>query len=218
MIKISPSLLSSSLSDLKSELIRIKDANADYAHVDCMDGHFVENIAFGPSFVSSLAKEHIIPLDVHLMIENPLKYIDAFLDGSDIITIHIETISDENFFLIEQKVHQKGKKLGISLKPNTHYKELNKYLPYIDLVLVMSVMPGFSGQKFMESSFKTIKYLYDYRKQYSLNYLIEVDGGVNESNYKALIESGVDILVSGNYLFKSNMKECIEQIKSYKKG
>ncbi len=217
MIKVSPSLLSSSLTNLKEELIRIKNAGADFAHVDCMDGHFVPNIAFGPSFVASLAKENIIDLDVHLMIENPLKYIDAFIPNSKIITIHVETIEEDDFLEILDRAHKKNKFLGITLKPNTPINELDKYLSKVDLVLVMSVMPGFSGQKFMPSSYDMIKYLVDYRKKHNLNYIIEVDGGVNESNYKPLIDAGTDMLVSGNYLFSSNIEEKIKLMKEYKK-
>ncbi len=217
MIKVSPSLLSSSLTNLKEDLIRIKNAGADFAHVDCMDGHFVPNIAFGPSFVSSLAKENIIDLDVHLMIENPLKYIDSVIPNSKIITIHVETIDEDDFQEILERVHKKNKLLGITLKPNTSINELDKYLSRVDLVLVMSVMPGFSGQKFMPSSYEMIKYLLNYRNKNNLNYIIEVDGGVNESNYKSLIDAGVDMLVSGNYLFSSNIEEKIKLMKEYKK-
>lgn len=217
MIKVSPSLLSSSLTNLKEELIKIKNAGADYAHVDCMDGHFVPNIAFGPSFVSALAKENIIDLDVHLMIENPLKYIDAFIPNSKIITIHIETIEEDDFKEILDRVHKKNKLLGITLKPNTDVKVLNKYLAYVDLVLVMSVMPGFSGQKFMPSSYEMIDYLVNYRRKKNLHFLIEVDGGVNETNYQSLIVKGVDIIVSGNYLFSSDIQEKIKLMKEFSK-
>lgn len=217
MVKVAPSLLSSSLLNLETELKRIKDAGGDYAHVDCMDGHFVNNIAFGPSFVLQMAKTNIIDLDVHLMIENPLKFVDAFLPGCKIVTIHYETISNSEFFEIEKRVHSKNKLFGLSLRPNTHTIEILEYLKYVDVVLIMSVMPGFSGQKFIISVYDTIRYLNHYRKEKNLNYLIEVDGGVNESNYQSLIDEDVDIIVSGKFLFQGDMKKNIKLIKEYKK-
>ncbi len=216
MIKVSPSLLSSSLIDLKSELLLLKSCNADYAHVDCMDGHFVNNMAFGPSFVKQLYETNIIDLDVHLMIDNPLKFVDSYVDYSYILTIHEEVIDEETFFKIEKKVHGKHKLLGLSFRPNTDVNNLIKYLPYVDVILIMSVMPGFSGQKFMDSIYSSLEFLNLYRKNKGLNYLIEVDGGVDDTNYQKLIDNGVDILVSGSYLFKGEMKEKIELMKGYK--
>lgn len=214
MIYISPSLLSASLSELSSELDRMYNAKADFAHVDVMDGHFVNNIAFGPSFVASLKKHTKIPLDVHLMISNPYKYIDKFIDaGSDIITIHVETISKEEFVEIEQKVHKNNIKLGITLRPSTDINELLPYLNKVDMILVMSVEPGFSGQKFKEIGLERLEFLSNYRKEHSLKYLLEIDGGIDNSNYQKCIDAGVDILVSGSYLFSSNMEEKIMEMK-----
>lgn len=215
MIKVSPSLLSSSLTNLKEELVKIKKASADYAHVDCMDGHFVSNMAFGPSFVFYLKKENIIPLDVHLMIDSPLRYVDDYLLNSDILTIHIETINEDEFHIIEQKVHGKQKKLGISFRPNTPVTDVEKYLPYVDVVLIMSVMPGFSGQKFMPIAYDSIDYLIKKRKENNLSFEIEIDGGVDDSNYRELIKRGVDILVSGSYLFKEDMEKKIRDFKNF---
>lgn len=215
MIKVSPSLLSSKLINLHSALKLIKEAGADYAHVDCMDGHFVNNMAFGPGFVSSLNKENIIDLDVHLMIDNPLKYIDSYLKYSSILTVHIETIDEKDFFDIEKRVHSKNKLMGISIKPNTPIETLNKFLPYVDVVLVMSVMPGFSGQKFLDVAYEHIDYLHKFRKDHNLYYFIEVDGGVDDTNIPTLIKKHVDILVSGSYLFSDEkaMKSKILSIK-----
>ena len=201
MIKVSPSLLSSDLLDLRSALKNLYEAGADYAHVDCMDGHFVNNMAFGPSFVSALKKENLLPLDVHLMIDNPLKFIDLYL---------------KDFFDIEKRVHSKKKLLGISFRPNTSVATLEKYLPYVDVVLIMSVMPGFSGQKFMDVAYAHLDFLNDYRQKKHLNYLLEVDGGVDENIYPTLINKKADIIVSGKYLFDdiNMMKSKIQKMKN----
>ncbi len=215
MIYVSPSILSSDLMNLESEIIRLENSNADYVHVDVLDGVFANNIAFGPSFVSSLKRVSKIPLDVHLMIINPLKYIDSFINaGSDIITIHVETIDSEMFNIIEKKVHQNNRKLGITLKPSTDIKRIEPYLNKVDLVLIMSVNPGFSGQKFMPEMLNYVRYVVKYKKENNLDYIVEIDGGINESNIDECIKNGVNMIVSGNYLFSSNMKSKIEKIKS----
>ncbi len=216
MIKVSPSLLSSDLLDLRSALKNLYEAGADYAHVDCMDGHFVNNMAFGPSFVSALKKENLLPLDVHLMIDNPLKFIDLYLNAASIVTIHVETIDEKDFFDIEKRVHSKKKLLGISFRPNTSVATLEKYLPYVDVVLIMSVMPGFSGQKFMDVAYAHLDFLNDYRQKKHLNYLLEVDGGVDENIYPTLINKKADIIVSGKYLFDdiNMMKSKIQKMKN----
>ncbi len=214
MIYVSPSLLSANLCNLKNEMDNLVDCNADYAHVDIMDGVFVNNIAFGPSFVAALKKQSSLLLDVHLMISNPTFYIDKFIDaGSDIITIHVETIDEKQFNIIEEKVHSNNRKLGITLRPSTDIDRIIPYLSKVDLVLIMSVEPGFSGQKFMPIGLDRLKYLSNLRKVNSYKYLLEIDGGIDNSNYKLCIDAGVDILVSGSYLFSSNMKEKIEEFK-----
>lgn len=214
MIYVSPSLLSANLSDLNNEMKKLLSSGADYAHVDIMDGNFVRNIAFGPSFVSSLKKCSSLPLDVHLMIKSPISYIDNFINaGSDIITIHIETVTNEDFDIIEKKVHEKGIKLGLTLRPSTDFNLILPYLSRVDMVLVMSVEPGFSGQKFMPIGLDRLKELSRLRKENNYSYLLEIDGGVDNTNYKACIEAGVDIIVSGSYLFSSEMERKIKEFK-----
>lgn len=215
MIYVSPSLLSCNLSRLEEEVNNLYEANADFAHVDVMDGHFVNNIAFGPSFVKSLKKHSKLKLDVHLMISSPLKYIDDFINaGSDIITIHVETINEEEFNIIEEKVHKANIKLGITLKPSSDISLILPYIFKVDMILIMSVEPGFSGQKFKEIGLERLNYFANLRKEHNLNYLLEIDGGIDNTNYQKCINSGADILVSGSYLFSSNLKEKIKEMKS----
>ena len=214
MIYVSPSLLSSNLSDLNSEMKNLVLNGADFAHVDVMDGCFVNNIAFGPSFVSSLKKCSSLPLDVHLMINKPIKYIDKFIEaGSEYITIHVETITTEEFDIIEKKVHDNNLNLGITLRPSTSLETIYPYLDKVDLILVMSVEPGFSGQKFIPSSLNRLDTLNKLRKENNYKYLLEIDGGVDNTNFKDCINYGVDIIVSGSYLFSGNMKEKIKEFK-----
>lgn len=216
MIKIAPSILSSDLTNLENELKLIKKAQADYVHIDCMDGHFVPNIAFGPSFVKAIRKKTSLVLDVHLMLSNPIFYLDKFIDaGSDIITSHLEVISLDEFIKMQERLHEKGIKAGLSIKPDTSLNKILPYLKYVDLVLIMSVMPGFSGQEFISSSLKRVKLLNEIKKENSYNFEIEVDGGIDDTNYKELVNRGATILVSGSYLFKDHMKEKIERMKRY---
>jgi len=199
-IKIAPSILSADFSCLGDELGRMEKAGADLFHVDIMDGHFVPNITIGPAVVSFMRKATKLPLDVHLMIENPQEFIDPFVyAGSDMITMHAEAISLNEFKRAVVKLRKKGIKAGISLNPPTPAKMLLRYLPYSDLILVMSVNPGFGGQKFIPSALPKIAYL---RSKFSGD--IAVDGGVNDQVSRLLIKSGANILVSGSYLFKSS--------------
>ena len=216
LIKISPSILSADFSKLGEEVISLDKAGADYIHVDVMDGHFVPNITIGPPVIKTLRSYTKLPFDVHLMISPVHKYIKNFAEaGSDIITIHPEATNN----LIEsiQLIKQLKKKVGISLNPNTEINIIEKLLKDIDLVLIMSVHPGFGGQKFMPDVIEKIKKLHQIKKDNKLNFDIEVDGGINFSNAKKVLDAGANILVSGTTIFKENngdIKKNIETLKS----
>lgn len=201
MCKISPSILSCDFSNIKEEIDSVIDY-VDYIHFDVMDGSFVDNISFGIPLISSLRKHYQIVFDTHLMIDHPLKYIDAFKKaGSDIITFHLE-VQDKPKHVIN-KIHDVNLKAGISIKPNTNVSELKPYLKNVELVLIMSVEPGFGGQKFDDTALEKIKWLKEYREKNNLQYEIEVDGGINDITAKLCLEAGADVLVSGSYIFNS---------------
>ena len=215
-IQISPSILSADFSQLGNEIKKLENGGADLIHVDVMDGHFVPNITIGPPVIKTLRKYTSLPFDVHLMISPVHKYIKNFADaGSDIITIHPEATNDLNESI--QLIKQLNKKVGISLNPNTEINIVEKLLKDIDLVLIMSVYPGFGGQKFIPEVIEKIKKLYQIKKDNNLNFDIEVDGGINFSNSKEVISAGANILVSGTTIFKENngdIKKNIETLKS----
>ena len=215
-IKISPSILSADFSKLSSEIKKLEEGGADMIHVDVMDGHFVPNLTIGPPVIKSLRSHTNLPFDVHLMISPVHKYIKNFSDaGADIITIHPEATDN----LIDSINHIKNlkKKAGVSLNPDTKISVVEKYLDKIDLILIMSVYPGFGGQKFIPEVVSKIKTLSEIKKNKNLNFDIEVDGGINFENSKSVIEAGANILVSGTTIFKENsgnIKKNIEILKS----
>ena len=215
-IQISPSILSADFSQLGNEIKRLIDAGADMVHVDVMDGHFVPNLTIGPPVIKALKKNSSIPFDVHLMISPVHKYIEAFANaGADIITIHPEATEDLQNSI--NKIKELKKKVGISLNPKTKIDVIKKFLNQIDLILVMSVNPGFGGQKFMPEVLKKIKDLADIRKKEGINFDIEIDGGINFENSKLAIDAGANILVSGTTIFKSNdgnIKKNIDLLRS----
>jgi len=215
-IQISPSILSADFNQLGNEIKRLKDGGADMIHVDVMDGHFVPNLTIGPPVIKALKKQSSLPFDVHLMISPVHKYIEAYSEaGADIITIHPEATDDLNSSIL--KIRKLKKKVGVSLNPETKIDIIRKYLNEIDLVLIMSVNPGFGGQKFMPEVLSKIKELKKIQENEKLNFDIEIDGGINFENYKKAIEAGANILVSGTTIFKSNngdIKKNIELLKS----
>ena len=215
-IKISPSILSADFSQLKDEIKKLEEGGADLIHVDVMDGHFVPNLTIGPPVIKSLRKCTKIPFDVHLMISPVHKYIEAFSNaGADIITIHPEATGNLSSSI--NLIRKLKKKVGISLNPDTEINIIKKYLSEIDLVLVMSVYPGFGGQKFIDKILPKIEKLNKIKKDKDLSFDIEVDGGINFSNSKLVIKAGANILVSGTTVFKENdgnIKKNIETLKS----
>ena len=215
-IKISPSILAADFSQLGNEIKRLEESGADMIHVDVMDGHFVPNLTIGPPVIKALKKHSSIIFDVHLMISPVHKYIESYSNaGADIITIHPEATDDLKSSIF--KIRELNKKVGISLNPKTEIDVILNYLDQIDLVLIMSVNPGFGGQKFMPEVLTKVKELKKIQVEQELNFDIEIDGGINFDNYKEAIKAGANILVSGTTIFKSNngdIKKNIELLKS----
>lgn len=212
---IAASILNSDFKYLENEVKRSEEAGCEWLHFDVMDGHFVPNISFGYHVLNCIKNSSNQLKDVHLMISDPKKYSKNFIDsGADLITFHYEALNtqDEIIDLIEY-IHSLKCKVGISIKPNTPVSVLLPYLHMIDLVLIMSVEPGFGGQKFNENCLDKIDYLNKYRNEFKYKYLIEVDGGINFLTAPLVIEKGVDVMVVGSYLFNSdNMKESVDSL------
>ena len=214
-IQISPSILSADFSQLGSEIKRLEEGGADMIHVDVMDGHFVPNLTIGPPVIKALRKHSSLKFDVHLMISPVHKYIEAYADaGADIITIHPE--ATENLAETIRTIRDLNKKVGVCLNPESKIDLVTEQLDKIDLVLVMSVNPGFGGQKFMPEVLEKIKQLKKIQEDKNLNFDIEIDGGINFENCKIAIDAGANILVSGTTVFKSNggdIKKNIDLLK-----
>jgi len=215
-IKISPSILSADFGKLGVEISELEKAGADLIHVDVMDGHFVPNITIGPEVIKDLKKHTSLPFDVHLMITSVHKHIKTFAEaGADIITIHPE--STDNLIETINEIKKFGKKAGVSLNPKTTIEKVLPVLSLIDLVLIMSVNPGFGGQKFIKETLEKVKLLRKEIDQKKLSVEIEIDGGINFDNAKIAKKAGVDILVSGTTIFKNNegnIKKNIEILRN----
>ncbi len=211
-IIVSPSILSADFANLERDIKLVERNGADWIHVDVMDGHFVPNITIGIPVVKSIKKVTTLPLDVHLMIENPEKYIEDFANaGADILTFHYEAVKKENIKLLITKIKNLGVKAGLSIKPKTQPEEILEFLPDLDLVLVMTVEPGFGGQKFMADCAEKIKIIKQHATQ---NLFIQVDGGINAETGEICTKYGANSLVAGSYIYKAeNIKEAISSLK-----
>lgn len=213
MTYIAPSILSADFAKLGVDVKEVEAYGADYIHVDVMDGHFVPNITIGPLIVSALRPVTNLTLDVHLMIENPDQYIPSFVEaGADIITVHYEACIHLHRTI--QLIKSLGKKAGVAINPATPVELLGNILEELDLVLIMTVNPGFGGQKFIEGTLSKIRQLSGIAKARNLDFQIEVDGGINEETAKKCVEAGANVLVAGSYIFNAeNRKAALQSLK-----
>lgn len=211
---ISPSILASDFGNLKSEVKKVTDAGAQWVHIDVMDGHFVPNITLGPDIVKGIRNVTNALFDVHLMIDNPLFFADRFIDaGADLITFHIESGSDAAEVI--KKVKSRNNLVGISVKPKTDASVLERYIDDIDLVLIMTVEPGFGGQSFMADMIPKIEAVSKMCRNHNKEMYIEVDGGISKDTAPLVLKAGANVLVAGSAIFgKSDYKEAIEAIRN----
>lgn len=213
-MKVAPSILSADFSKLGADLVDIVSNGADYIHIDMMDGNFVPNLSFGPMVMNSIRHLTDKTFDCHLMIEEPERYIELVAEsGADIISVHVE--ATKHIHRVIQQIKQTGKKAGVVINPGTPVEAIEAVLSDVDLVLVMTVNPGFGGQTFIPSSLNKIKKLKALREENNYKYEIEVDGGINEDTSKKCLEAGADVLVAGSYIFShNNRKEAIDSLRN----
>lgn len=202
---LSPSLLSADFANLSQAIKLIEEKNASFVHIDVMDGHFVPQVSYGQPVISSIKKCTKLPFDVHLMVENPENSIQSYIDsGADFVTFHFEATNHVDRCI--QIIHENGKKAGIALCPATPISFLDEVLPYIDIVLVMTVNPGWGGQKLIPYTVNKVKKLADIQRDKGYNFKISVDGGINQNTLNSVLDAGTDIVVSGSSFFKGELK------------
>jgi len=214
MAYIAPSILASDFTNLSQQIRMAEIGGADFIHCDIMDGHFVPNLTFGPIIVKAARRITKLPLDVHLMIENPDKYLEEFASaGADMLTVHQEAVIHLNRTI--NKIKELGMKAGVALNPSTPVKTLEYIAEFIDHILIMSVNPGFGGQVFIENSLKKIKEAAELRKNLNTDFLIEVDGGIDTETIKRAYDAGCDVFVSGSSIFKAdNISAAVVELKN----
>lgn len=210
---VAPSLLASDFSCLADEIRAVEEAGVEFLHLDVMDGHFVPNLTFGPSVVGAIDRVATVPLDTHLMIEHPDRYIDSFLDaGADILTVHVEASADVRRDF--RAIRERGRKSGLAFNPDKDFAIVEPFLDDVDLLLVMSVFPGFGGQSFIETSLKSVERAVQLREERGLSFAVEIDGGINSETARRARDAGVDILVAGTAIFRTeNYARAIDDIR-----
>lgn len=214
MLKLAPSILSADFGHLAEDVKKIEEGGADYIHVDVMDGHFVPNISFGAPVMKCLNGKTDLPYDVHLMIENPDRYIEDFVTPQTAyITVHQEACT--HLHRTVQNIKSKGIKAGVSINPATPVSTLQCILPVVDLVLIMSVNPGFGGQKFIPGALEKVRELAEIKRSENLDFVIEIDGGITLDNIKEVMEAGVEMAVAGSAVFKAD--DVVQRVKDFKK-
>ncbi|MBN1481055.1 ribulose-phosphate 3-epimerase [candidate division KSB1 bacterium] len=214
MVKMAPSVLSADFSRLGEQIMSVENAGADWIHLDIMDGHFVPNITFGPLIIAGIRKLTTLPLDAHLMIENADDYLESFSDaGVDQITVHVEACP--HLWATIDKIHSLGRKAGVTLNPATPVSLLEPVLHKVELVLVMTVEPGFGGQQFIPEMLDKIVFLHDFKRQHALDYEIQVDGGINETTAPSVVKAGATVLVAGSSIFDAaHIADAFQRIKN----